>query len=315
MKNNSISELYTKDNENNDEVSWSMVQSQFHELNEEFNEYFPHLDPPKIIFEQSGISFHIKLHIFDTLIELTRSRRSECAALFHVIEIARKIVHDNVTELMNESDKMETTSSLLANIKSKKKKKKKKENKGADLLTPEELKELGIGSHAKQMNLCDTKIIPSKGDIIQIPSPKNEEENITRETENEKDKIREMDGNCDYYAMVKDYCMNKHLCYPEYIFEKTNGLFICTADFENETFTSKYAYKKEDSKEEVSKKIYEFIKDKMIIKTEHLKNASNPDKKESKTEDIQEQVVYTEQNNDKINLERAKNIFKRSKKE
>src|SRR5699024_4644702 len=122
----------------------------------------------------------------------------------------------------------------------------------------------------------------------------------------------------DYSTAVKNFCKENMYCYPEYMFEKTNGLFICSAEFENELFTSKYAYSKDDSKEEVCKMILDYIKENCVNKKEKvLEKQPNfaVDSKKIYEESSEEDVIIVpdhkkeEELRNKLQLQKIKNMF------
>lgn len=59
---------------------------------------------------------------------------------------------------------------------------------------------------------------------------------------------------------ISKYCNTKNLAYPEYVFEKSNGVYLCRAMFMKEKFESRYAYDVNVAKEDASSLIYSFIK-------------------------------------------------------
>ncbi|WUR03703.1 uncharacterized protein VNE69_06025 [Vairimorpha necatrix] len=63
-----------------------------------------------------------------------------------------------------------------------------------------------------------------------------------------------------YSQKIAKYCSKKKIKFPEYVFEKSNGVYFCKATFMNENFESRYAYDKNTSKEDASKLIYSYIK-------------------------------------------------------
>lgn len=317
MRRTRTSEMLLKESPAYEDISWENVQSQFSELTTAFNESFPHLPTPKIIFEQSGASFHIKLHIFDTLIELARSHRNQCVALLTVIELAKRIVEENASELSNEETQPAGETNFVNSIRGKRRKKQKRSK---DLLNAEELAELGIGAHSNQTYLSEHNIIGKSADgEFQPQNLKNQE---TKEIKKEEESVEK-----DFSLLVKEHCKIYKLCYPEYMFEKTNGLFICKAEFDNEEFTSKYAYKKEDAKEEVSKMVHEFIQERNAKKGAKIQSEDEENNcmkidaskiyEESDESDPKIQnhsFVEDEQINKRICLENIQGMFKKEKK-
>lgn len=61
-------------------------------------------------------------------------------------------------------------------------------------------------------------------------------------------------------AYIEAYCKKKVVAFPEYLFEKSNGVYLCRATFLNERFESRYAYEMETAKQEVSNLIVSYIK-------------------------------------------------------
>ncbi|RVD93362.1 hypothetical protein TUBRATIS_001020 [Tubulinosema ratisbonensis] len=303
MKSKQVSEIMFSLQKSHDNVSWEQVQKKFTELTDKFSEHFPHLNPPKIIFEQTGISFHVKLHIFDTLIESAKSRRSKCVALLTMIDFGLQIIEANIEELSKEPDMPIVQESVITTIK---KKKKKRTRRSGDVLDNDELAELGIGTHLHKSTNYDNNMI-SDAQETSVPGLKYTNENYN----NEEKKI-------DYATEVKNFCKENKYCYPEYMFEKTNGLFICSAEFENEVFTSKYAYSKEDSKDEVCKMILEYI-------NEHCKKKDQESVKENNKVNIESKKIYEESSEEgiaivpnlkedvelknKLQLQKIKNMF------
>lgn len=65
---------------------------------------------------------------------------------------------------------------------------------------------------------------------------------------------------------INNYCINNSISHPEYLFEKSNGVYICRAMFMNEKIESRYAYDINVAKEDACNLIWSFIKYKDEIK-------------------------------------------------
>ncbi|EJW01819.1 hypothetical protein EDEG_00343 [Edhazardia aedis USNM 41457] len=71
---------------------------------------------------------------------------------------------------------------------------------------------------------------------------------------------------------VNWYCRELCILFPEYMIEKQNDVFICTADFLNNKFSSKYFFKKDEAKEDVCKNIYNFV----LMKEKKKEKSNSP---------------------------------------
>nr|AHW68355.1 hypothetical protein NP_c08 [Nosema pernyi] len=59
---------------------------------------------------------------------------------------------------------------------------------------------------------------------------------------------------------IEMYCRGKSIPFPEYLLEKSNGVYLCRATFLNERFESRYAFDMDAAKRDASNLIISYIK-------------------------------------------------------
>lgn len=206
-----------------------------------FDQYFPHMPIPTITFETENSYFYIKMHMLDTKIEIVRSKKKVHSAMQEIIELGERFLRGMIHSILR------SASDLNQVVHSKK-----------------ELQEVlsNAGSFYTEVEGENTVKDSTNSGIV----PKDLKEEISFRGNEEafcKPSIASS-TNSSFSKMVSDYCMEHKIQFPEYLIEKQNGVFICKAEFLSESFTSKYAYLKEDAKEAVSKMIYKFIEEKDV---------------------------------------------------
>ncbi|KAF7683880.1 hypothetical protein TCON_0920 [Astathelohania contejeani] len=82
-----------------------------------------------------------------------------------------------------------------------------------------------------------------------------EKENMVEE----EDQWRKL-SDINYLDEINKYCISLNIPFPEYIIEKQNEVYLCSAEFRGLTFTSKYFKTKEGAKEDACRLIFNSLK-------------------------------------------------------
>lgn len=210
------------------------VAKQYRKLMEVFDRYFPHMPVPRIAVKPAGQCFHIKMQILDTVIEMGKVYRRLYPALHGILQVGVAFVERYgmfVTKNLA-SDGAET-----------------EKQTGGGTVPLAFRQSLGaIDDHAKQEKHASAK--QARGSEAALDGCID---SIYEETQERRASTE------TFYSLVKKHCASRRVCLPEYEIEKQNGVYMCRAEFVSETFTSRYAYTKDDAREDVFRMIYRFI--------------------------------------------------------
>lgn len=70
---------------------------------------------------------------------------------------------------------------------------------------------------------------------------------------------KNLENNTSFAARINNLCVKHKISHPEYVIERTNNVFICTAEFFSQKFTSRYFKTKEEAKNDVCRLICAFL--------------------------------------------------------
>ncbi|ELQ74618.1 hypothetical protein THOM_2533 [Trachipleistophora hominis] len=70
---------------------------------------------------------------------------------------------------------------------------------------------------------------------------------------------KNIENNASFAARINNLCVKHKISHPEYVIERTNNVYICTAEFFSQKFTSRYFKTKEEAKNDVCRLICAFL--------------------------------------------------------
>lgn len=230
--------------DNEQDLCKKTVLKKYTEFFYTYNKYFQHCERPFVVFAFEGPSlFNVKMYIFDIVITVCRSKRHLSPAINEIIDVASKFLESYV-------DVCKTTYT-------------KKAYYDFDNV---------LVSEAKPRELIKNEKVVAIEDLDKVLEIDEKNNKIDVQGKRPIEIIDELAGSntiklCrksefNYTELVKNYCIGQKIYFPEYLIEKHNGVFVCTAEFQGENFSSIYAYTKEEAKEGVCKKIFEYIESK-----------------------------------------------------
>lgn len=199
-------------------------------IEKKYSLYFPHLPP--IVCEKKEETYNIV--IFDS--EIVIYDLSELEILLNVF-----ITYVETKQNENEISNKQTASNKNFITKSKRESYELKKTFPNSKRPSLEGKKSAKGK-MKMKNLQNNKYIPNF----------TEDDNETRNNILIENKESHNDS-------INKYCMNNNISFPEYLFEKSNGVYICRAMFMREKFESRYAYDINVAKEDACSLIWSFI--------------------------------------------------------
>lgn len=214
------------------------VERKYKKFMQLFDQYFPHMPMPNIIFEVKRSSCYVKAQLFDTTIEIVKVKRGHYAAMHSIIETSEGFLKHLISSCVGSSSSEPTLGFS------------KSEKKEEVLASVSFLKE---GRDGNSLSGCTEN--------TNIPETSKEKTETQRNAEVFCKPFLNSPNGTLFSQIVHKHCTENRECFPEYLVEKQNGVFICKAEFLSESFTSKYAYSKEDAKEDVCKMIYKFIEE------------------------------------------------------
>lgn len=216
------------------------VAEQYKRLMKVFDCYFPHMPVPRIVAKPAGQCFYIKIQILDTVIEMEKVYRRLYPALHSILQVGVDFVERYGMFMIKtlKSDDVET------------------ENRMDGALA-------GTVHFADKQNSDAADYHVSKEKHTSPKKTNNSETVLDGCIDSIYKEFQERGENTEtFYGLVKKHCTSRGICLPEYVIEKQNGVFMCRAEFLSETFTSRYAYSKDDVRENVFQMIYKFINEK-----------------------------------------------------
>ncbi|EEQ82265.1 hypothetical protein NCER_101038 [Vairimorpha ceranae BRL01] len=198
----------------------------FNKVVKKYSLYFPHLPLPRII--ESDKTFIVS--IFNIELQIYSYAELDCLIDQVVSEIIK--LHKNRQQIENNKPtkkaSVEKSTKLISTYNN----------------TQSNTKSNGKSARGKMRmkNIQNNRYIPS------FSEDTNENKNniLTEPKELFSEKI-------------SNYCSTKNIAFPEYVFEKSNGVYFCKAFFMNEKFESRYAYDMKAAKEDACRLIISYI--------------------------------------------------------
>ncbi|KAF7684735.1 hypothetical protein TCON_0100 [Astathelohania contejeani] len=182
--------------------------------------YYPYLTPPRININIKREYYTSEICVAGVLIRCDKWFIDPKEAERYILKIGLEFI----TELIQETVKLDHT--IFVNNKNQNIKKGHTKDNGDD----------------NSMNEHN-KIELNKSEQIKIEDIKGIE-TITKRMDNIK-----------YSTIVEEYCREYGLMFPQYTTEKTNGVYVCYADFYGKMFQSDYFYDRMGAKEDTSRLI------------------------------------------------------------
>ncbi|KAF9764764.1 hypothetical protein NGRA_0317 [Nosema granulosis] len=226
---------------------------------------FPIEPEPVVDVEKNESGFRATMGIFGVTVEDLNWHKTEEDALKEIVEIGDKLI-GKIYKMALYKYKTDKTRKMSQN-----------QSKEKSLISSKGVNKIQESSTIVPRKQPSYKQLAHKQLANKQPSHKQLAQTQHNKQPSQKPKfaedIKETKSNIIYSVsnMVKNpgefieqYCKSKAIAFPEYLFEKSNGVYLCRATFLKERFESRYAYEIETAKREVANLIVSFIRYKIL---------------------------------------------------